>query len=105
MLLFIEIALTIAAWQRGWKARALLPMAIVMGLAMVIGFGVGASGGDVEAVLGLGLMLDLGGIVALSVMTARGHRPVEVAVPEPAMITGVEEPSDPKHEVEFDRAA
>lgn len=38
MLLIIEIALTIAAWKKGWKGWALLPGAV----AFLMGFMVGA---------------------------------------------------------------
>ncbi len=33
----IEIALTVWAWKRGWKAWALLPIAITFGIGMIIG--------------------------------------------------------------------
>ncbi len=55
MLLFIEIALTMAAWKRGWKGWALLPIVIAMG----IGFMSGLFMVSEESAFAFGLMLDL----------------------------------------------
>ena len=69
-MLFLEIFLTITAWQRGFKGWALLPV----GLAMAIGFMIGTS--YPEAVSGnnfLGVIwLDILAIVVLIGMIAVG---------------------------------
>ena len=41
MLLIVEVALTIAAWTRGWYAWSLLPL----GIALLMGVLIGAAGG------------------------------------------------------------
>ena len=71
MFLIIEIILTVTAWRKGWRGWALLPMGIVLGIAFVIGVAIEASGGSVENVFGVALMLDISGIVALIIMTAK----------------------------------
>ena len=37
MLLFLEIILTIVAWNRGWKALALIPAAVIFVMGLMIG--------------------------------------------------------------------
>lgn len=71
MFLIIEIILTVTAWRKGWRGWALLPMGIVLGIAFVIGVAIEASGGSVENVFGVAFMLDILGIVALIIMTAK----------------------------------
>ncbi len=48
MILILEIILTINAWNKGWRWWALLPVAIVFGVAYIIGAVIGASGGTIE---------------------------------------------------------
>ena len=74
MLLIAEIVLTVAAWRKGWKGWALLPMALVVGLGFVIGFVAGADNVTDGTLLALGLILDLSGIGALIIMTARAPK-------------------------------
>jgi uncharacterized membrane protein YfcA len=71
MLLIVEIILTVAAWRRGWRARALLPIAVCLLLAFVFGAVIGASGGSMDSVVGVAFLLDLTAIVTLAVMVAR----------------------------------
>lgn len=71
MLLILEIILTVAAWRRGWKAWALTPIAIGLSLAFVFGAAIGASGGLMDAVVAVGLLLDLAIIATLVAMVAR----------------------------------
>ena len=65
LLLIVEIALTIAAWRRGWGPRALLAPGIAALTAFLTGVAVGLSGGSAERVEPLWLLLDLALIVAL----------------------------------------
>lgn len=74
MLLIAEIILTITAWRKGWRGWALLPMAVVLGLAFVIGLAVGAAGGSDQDVVGPCLILEVLGIVALIIMAARAPK-------------------------------
>ena len=76
MILIAEIILTIVAWQKGWRGWALLPMAIVLSLAFVMGLAVGAAGGSKGDVIVPCLILDAMGILALVVMTARAPNKV-----------------------------
>ena len=68
-MLLIEIILTIVAWSRGWKWLALLPLGIVLLLGFIIGFGIGASGGNVSNIGGGVIILDILAIVALVIMS------------------------------------
>jgi len=74
MLLAIEIALTIAAWRKGWKGLALLPVGAALVCGFMVGAAMGAGGLSEEEVFGIGLLIDLGVIAALGVMTAVGRR-------------------------------
>lgn len=71
MLLFLEIALTIAAWKKGWRARALLPLAGAFLVALLGGAVVGASGGSIEDARILAFLCDLGAVIALGVMSRK----------------------------------
>jgi uncharacterized membrane protein YfcA len=74
--LLVEIALTIAAIKRGWKKSvAWLPIGITYFVCFVIGLAVGASGGSVEDVIGLVLLIELICIGVLIAMVVRApHR-------------------------------
>jgi len=71
MLLILEIALTVAAWRKGWGLRALLPLAFAFGLAFIMGVVGGASGGSVSDLTVPCFLCDLGAVIALIVMTRR----------------------------------
>jgi len=76
MLLAIQIALTVAAWRKGWKGLALLPLGAALACGFVFGAAMGAGGLSEGAVFGIGLLIDLGVIAALGVMAAVGRRTV-----------------------------
>ena len=67
MLMIAEILLTIRAWKKGWRVRALLPMGIALGVCIFMGAAAGASGGSADDLLGLALLIELLGVVALIV--------------------------------------
>jgi len=46
MLLILQIGLTIAAWLRGWRAWALIPLGIAFGSGLIMG-ALGMSGAGV----------------------------------------------------------
>lgn len=69
--LLIEIGLTYKAWKKGWKGWALMPMVIGMACAFLIGMAIGATGGDPEAALVVGVFIDLAVIVALAVLASK----------------------------------
>ncbi len=71
MLLFLEIALTIAAWRKGWGARALLPLVFGFGVAFLIGVAIGSSGGSIDAARVLAIFCDLGVVIALGILARR----------------------------------
>lgn len=79
MLLFLEIYLTIAAWRKGWKGWAILPIAIGMAVAFVIGMEVGASGGSNDSAFAVGLIVDFGIILALIMMVLKKPRQIQQA--------------------------
>ena len=70
MLIIVEIILTIAAWRKGWRWLALLPLSGVLGIAFLIGFLAGAVGSEQDLIIPC-LLLDLSGLIALIVMTAQ----------------------------------
>jgi hypothetical protein len=77
MIMLIEILLTIRAWRKGWKGYALLPIAIGMSVSFLIGAAVGASGGTIENILPLCVLIELMMIISLIVMAVRGPSCVE----------------------------
>lgn len=78
MLLIIEIMLTVTAWRRGWKALALLPVAICVGFGFVVGLGCGATGGDIDDAIGPCVAVELCCLVALIIMAVRGRKVAQV---------------------------
>ena len=71
MILFIEIALTISAWRKGWRGWALLPgvMALVLGALLGLAMGTTATRGDLIVP---SLMIDGLAIFALIGMVVKG---------------------------------
>jgi hypothetical protein len=74
LMLIIQISLTVSAWRKGWKGWALLPMAIELTLAFIVGAAVGASGGSVEDLWGPFFLVDLLTVAALITMACRAPR-------------------------------
>jgi hypothetical protein len=70
----LQLGLTIAAWRKGWRAKALLPLAGVLVVGVLLAAVVRASGGGVAEIRGLGFLGDVGGVVALGFMARRGPR-------------------------------
>lgn len=59
MLLILEIILTIVAWNRGWGAKALIPIGASLVIGFAIGFFIGLGGGHITAgVVGIVRILD-----------------------------------------------
>ncbi|NQU07690.1 MAG: hypothetical protein HQ583_03945 [Candidatus Abyssubacteria bacterium] len=69
--LIIEIVLTIAAWRKGWRWYALIPLVVAGSVGFSAGFVVGAFGGTVTGLLPFLVLLDLVCIVVLIVMVAK----------------------------------
>ena len=69
--LIIEIVLTIAAWRKGWRWYALIPLAITGSIGFSAGFVIGAFGGTVMGFLPYFILLDLACIAVLIVMVAK----------------------------------
>lgn len=75
MLLIAEILLTFFAWRKGWKWYALLPVGVSFIVGILIGMGIGASGGDPSGAAGLSMVLDLIATGILIYMVAKGPKP------------------------------
>jgi hypothetical protein len=71
MLLIIEIWLTVAAWKKGWKAKALIPGAVLLAVALMIGLSAGASGADTTGMSLMCLPLDVLYIIVLAIMARK----------------------------------
>jgi len=91
MLLILEICLTIAAWHRGWKGWALLPLAIGLGIGFLVGLILGASGASEESIFAVGIVGDvicIGALIAMIIKPRKKSQYLESArVSEP---TGVD---------------
>lgn len=71
MILLLEIYMTYAAWKKGWRGWALMPLAVAVTLGFMVGL---ATGGEVpESMLAMALLIDGGVIVTLGVMIAKGR--------------------------------
>lgn len=77
MLLVAEIILTTFAWRKGWKWLALLPIGIGLLIGFFMGFGVGASGGNVDSIKGVSFVLDVIVVIVLIVMNVVGPKSKE----------------------------
>ena len=74
MLLALEIGLAIAAWHRGWKGWALLPLGIAAGIGFLGVLIIGASGGAEESALAIGLVGDVIGIGIVVAMVVKSRK-------------------------------
>lgn len=63
-MLIIEIVLTIIAWTRGWKWKALIPVIAAFGIGLIYGLS-GAANNGVSPGL---IVVDVLAIVALAIM-------------------------------------
>lgn len=84
MLLILEIALTIAAWKRGWKGWAIVPLAVAVSLGYVIGMVIVAQGGSMEDIIPFTLVGDGVCIVSLIALAACGRQKVSTYNEKPA---------------------
>ena len=69
LLLIAEIALTIWAWNRGWKWLALIPVGAALALGFIIGLMIGAGSLDMD-VAGV-IWVDILAVIALIFMVAK----------------------------------
>lgn len=70
MLLIIEIILTVAAWKKGWKAWALVPI----GIPLIIGFIVGLTmdpSQSIDAAVAPLIVIELACVAVLAFMAYR----------------------------------
>jgi hypothetical protein len=74
MILAAEIALTIAAWRRGWRGWALVPVACAFAFGALLGVAASAGGGSPGDVAGVGVLAELMVIVVLAIMVGRRPR-------------------------------
>ena len=94
MVLIAEIILTVVAWRRGWRWRALLPTGVCSLIGILAGLGTGGSPEALESALLPLLMIEGLAIIVLIVMAA--HAPRETvridgagcAEPRPAAAPG-----------------
>lgn len=79
MLFIVEIGLVVAAWRKGWRGLALMPLGITLGLAFLIGGAVGASGGSIEDAIPVLLLVDfacIGVLIGMVVRAPKGVQPM-----------------------------
>ena len=66
--IIIEVLLVIYLWQKGWKWKAVLPVAIGYTFALFLGMILGASGVEGESTMLIGAFLELCMIIAMVIM-------------------------------------
>ena len=103
MLLALEIFLTIWVWNRGWKAKALLPVGLGLLVAVIGGMIVGSSGGANLDDLSFLVIFDVLVVVALAAMGIKGRDLTIVEEPEEPIryASSVREPAPEGGEVKF----
>ena len=72
IMLVVEICLTVRAWRKGWKGRALLPMAVGYAMAFLVGAMLAQSGAPWLARVFLGLVVEIGMVGSLIAMGRKG---------------------------------
>jgi len=72
----IQIGLTLWAWNRGWKAWALLPVGIPFVAGLVWGVYTGINGATVANMESVLILMDLSSMVILVGMIGKGRNPV-----------------------------
>lgn len=77
MIGILEIVLTVMAWRRGWRARALAPFAVLAPVSFLTGAAIGVSGGSVEAAIPVFLLLDFVCVGVLWWLVAHPRRRTE----------------------------
>jgi hypothetical protein len=70
----LEVWLTVVAWRKGWRARALVPLAATVISAMLIGFSVGLAGGSIKPVTPVFLLLEFACLGVLIAMATRAPK-------------------------------
>lgn len=70
MILALEIILTVVAWRKGWKSKALIPVVIILGGTILFGLLAGASGLNSNDIFFPSLVFDFVLIGILSTMCA-----------------------------------
>jgi len=65
MLLIAEILLTIWAWRKGWRSKALIPVCSAIGIGIIVGCILISSGATISIYLSI---FDVMAIIALSIM-------------------------------------
>jgi hypothetical protein len=74
-MMLIQIGLTVTAWRKGWGPKSLVPLGIVVGVAFLTGISLTFSGISSNGVLtAIAIPLDLGGAIALLVMSLRAPK-------------------------------
>jgi uncharacterized membrane protein YfcA len=87
-MLFLEIGLTIAAWRKGWRGMALLPMVAALLFGFLVGAAAGANGATAQSVLPFAFLGDLLCVVALIAMAKHAPRSVETSSPAETVPAG-----------------
>ena len=79
--LLLEIGLTIAAVRGGWrKSVAILPLGLTYFVCFMMGLAVGASGGSIDGVMGIALLLEvicIGTLIAMVIFAPKRRRKPE----------------------------
>jgi len=83
-MLFLEIFLTITAWQRGFRAWAIIPVVSAIGIGYLIGMSSPQS--SMDSSIWDYVWIDILAIVALIIMVAVGPQKTE----EPTEDSGIE---------------
>ena len=84
MLFIIEIILTIVAWNKSWKTKALLPMGICLAIGLLIGMVIG-SVGVTTVPLGL-IVFDIAAVIVLIVMICKPPKKDDVINSGPPIV-------------------
>lgn len=83
MLFLVEIGLTIAAWMRGWRGWALLPLLVGLASVLFIGFSIAAESEDYDSamttIVAVGTLIDLIVVGILIYMVVKTRNPNKIS--------------------------
>lgn len=89
MLMVLEIILTILAWRKGWRWKALIPVAIAAGIAFFGGVAIATSGGTAVN-NGIFIIIDILLVITQAVLVSKAPRQEKVLTTADVVSPGFE---------------
>ncbi len=72
--IFLEVGLTVVAWNRGWNRWALIPCGLAFFVSFYMSLAIILVGGNIDVAMPFFLLLDVACVIALIVMIAKPRK-------------------------------